>query len=155
MVSPSVEENGHHGKSFTTVPSFVDTNILLYAEDRDGKAKHKVARNLVTQLWESRDGVLSVQVLQEFYVNVTRKVRKPLTSQHALDIVQEYLTWTVIENTGQLLAAAIILRHKHQLSFWDALVVQAAIEGGCTTLYTEDLNHGQRFGAVVILNPFK
>lgn len=82
------------------MPSFVDTNILIYAEDRDARTKHEVARDLVLKLWEDRDGVVSVQVLQEFYVNATRKLKRPLSNTKALEIVEEYLTWTVIENTG-------------------------------------------------------
>ena len=137
------------------MPSFVDTNILLYAEDRDAKGKHPLARDLILQLWDDRDGVVSAQVLQEFYVNATRKLKKPLTNPKALEIVEQYLTWTVVENTGALLTSAIRLQTKAQLSFWDAMVVQAAIETGCERLYSEDLNHGQRFGSLVILNPFK
>ena len=141
--------------SYTTVPSFVDTNVLVYAEDRDAKVKHDVARDLIVQLWDERQGVLSVQVLQEFYVNVTRKLKKPMTSAKALDIVQEYLTWTVVENTGRILTEAIALQQRAQLSFWDALVVQAAVEAGCDRLYSEDLNAGQQFGTLTIVNPFK
>ena len=137
------------------MPSFVDTNVLVYAEDRDAKAKHDVARDLVVELWNAREGVLSVQVLQEFYVNVTRKLRKPLAATRALDIVQEYLTWTVIENSGRLLVDAARLQQKAQLSFWDALVVQAALDAGCDKLYSEDFNAGQRFGPVLIVNPFR
>jgi predicted nucleic acid-binding protein len=136
------------------VPSFVDTNILVYAEDRDAKAKHEAARDLVLELWSRRSGVLSVQVLQELYVTVTRKLRKPLSTARALEIVDEYLTWTMVENTGRLLKSAIELQQKAQLSFWDAMVVQAAIESGCERLYSEDLNAGQRFGTLVVVNPF-
>jgi predicted nucleic acid-binding protein len=137
------------------VPSFVDTNILIYAEDRDAKLKHAIARDVIMKLWDERDGVVSVQVLQEFYVNVTRKLKKPLTSTKALRIVEEYLTWTTVENTATLLRAAIGLHHKVQLSFWDAMVVQAALEAGCERLYSEDMSNGQRFGSLVIVNPFK
>jgi predicted nucleic acid-binding protein len=137
------------------VPSFVDTNILVYAEDRDAKAKHAAARDLIVELWNQRAGVLSIQVLQEFYVNVTKKVKKPLTSAKALEVIEEYLTWTVVENTGRLLTSAIELQQKAQLSFWDAMVVQAAIEAGCDKLYSEDMNAGQRFRPLVIVNPFK
>jgi predicted nucleic acid-binding protein len=126
----------------------------VYAEDRDAKSKHDVAGELVAELWESRDGVVSVQVLQELYVTVTRKLKKPLPSAKALDIVEEYLTWTVIENTGRLLTDAIALQQTARLSFWDALVIQAAVQGGCERLYSEDLNAGQRFGALVVVNPF-
>jgi predicted nucleic acid-binding protein len=140
--------------SCTTVPSFVDTNILIYAEDKDAKQKHALASDLLVRLWNERDGVVSVQVLQEFYVNVTRKLKKPLSSAKALEIVEEYLTWTVVENTGKLLTSAIDLQQRNQLSFWDAMVVQAALEAGCDKLYSEDMNAGQRFGSLVIVNPF-
>jgi predicted nucleic acid-binding protein len=136
------------------VPSFVDTNVLVYAEDVDAKAKHDAARDLLIELWNNRDGVVSIQVLQEFYVNVTRKLKKPIAPARALTIVEEYLTWTVVENTGTLLIGGARLQQKAQLSFWDALIVQAAIEAGCDRLYSEDLNAGQRFGSVVVVNPF-
>jgi predicted nucleic acid-binding protein len=109
----------------------------------------------VVRLWDERSGVLSVQVLQEFYVNVTRKLKKPLSSAKALEVVEEYLTWTVVENTGKLLTTAIELQQKAHLSFWDAMVVQAAIDSGCDTLYSEDLSDGQRFGSLTVVNPFK
>ena len=137
------------------MPSFVDTNILVYAEDRDAKSKHEVARDLVLGLWNDREGVLSIQVLQEFYVNVTRKLKKPLRPAAALDAVREYLTWKVVENTGSLLVQAAELQQRAQLSFWDAMVVRAAIQAGCDRLYSEDLNAGQRFDSVVVINPFK
>jgi predicted nucleic acid-binding protein len=137
------------------VPSFVDTNILVYAEDRDAKAKHDRARELVLGLWDDRDGVLSVQVLHEFYITVTRKLKKPLRAAQALDIVREYLTWTVVDNTGALLVEAAELQQSAQLSFWDALIVQAAIHAECDRLYSEDLNAGQRFGTVHVVNPFR
>ena len=137
------------------MPSFVDTNILVYAEDRDAKTKREIARDLVLGLWNDRQGVLSIQVLQEFYVTVTRKLKKPLRAGDALDAVREYLTWTVVENTGSLLVQAAELQQRAQLSFWDALVVQAAIQAGCDRLYSEDLNAGQRFDSVLVVNPFK
>ena len=136
------------------MPVFVDANVLVYAEDRDAKRKHDQARDLIVELWTSGDGVVSVQVLQEFYVTVTRKLKRPLAPNRALEIVEQYLTWSVIENTGSLLTAAIGLQQKAQLSFWDAMVVQAAIEGGCDRLHSEDLNAGQRFGSVLVVNPF-
>ena len=138
----------------TTVPSFVDTNVLVYAEDKDEKARHPIARAIVAELWGSREGVVSVQVLQEFFVTTTRKIKHPLSATKALEIVREYLTWRVIDNTGALLTAAVELHEKASLSFWDAMVVQAAINAGCDRLYSEDLNDGQRFGAVKVVNPF-
>jgi predicted nucleic acid-binding protein len=147
--------NCHREKNYTTVPSFVDTNILIYAEDRDAKRKHDIARTLIMDLWESREGVVSVQVLQEFYVNVTKKLKKPLTVAKAKAIIEEYLTWTVVDNTGRMVLDAIDLQRKAQLSFWDSLIVQAAIQSGCDRLYSEDLNAGQRFGPLTVVNPFK
>lgn len=137
------------------MPSFVDTNILIYAEDRDARGKHEVARSLIVDLWDSREGVLSVQVLQEFYVNVTKKLKRPLAAAKARGIVEEYLTWTVIDNTGRLVLDSIDLQRRAQLSFWDAMIVQAAIQAGCDRLYSEDMNGGQRFGSVTVVNPFK
>ena len=153
-VSRSVVGSSRRETTCTTVPSFVDTNVLVYAEDRDAKGRHELARDLVVQLWETREGVLSVQVLQEFYVTVTRKLKKPLTSAKALDIIEQYLTWTIVENTGRLLTEAIALQQRVRLSFWDSLIVQAAIEARCDRLYSEDLNPGQTFGSVTVVDPF-
>jgi predicted nucleic acid-binding protein len=137
------------------VASFVDTNVLVYAEDRDAREKHELARDLVLRLWGTQEGVVSVQVLQEFYVTVTQKVKRPLAAPKAREIVREYMTWTVVENTKELLLRAMALQAQARLSFWDAMIVQAAIDAGCDCLYSEDLNAGQRFGSVVLVNPFQ
>jgi predicted nucleic acid-binding protein len=136
------------------VPVFVDANVLVYAEDRDAGDKHLIARDLVAELWRTGDGVLSIQVLQEFFVNVTRKLPRPLRPGEALAIVEQYLTWRVVENTGDLLLAGIRLASDLKVSFWDALVIQAARTARCDRLLTEDLNHGQRIGDLTIVNPF-
>ncbi|MFL6259107.1 MAG: PIN domain-containing protein [Thermoanaerobaculia bacterium] len=137
------------------MPTFVDANVLIYAEDRDAGDKHLIARNLVADLWRTGDGVLSVQVLQEFFVTVTRKLPRPLRPSEALAIVEQYLTWRVVENTGDLLLAGIRLASELKVSFWDALVIQAARTERCDRLLTEDLNHGQRIGDLTIVNPFR
>jgi len=136
------------------VPSFVDTNVLVYAEDQDAEAKHERARDLILELWDSGDGVLSVQVLQELFVTITRKMKSSLSTGQAEKIVQQYLTWTVVEHTGELLMEGLHLADAACLSLWDALVVSAAIQADCDLLYTEDLNHGQAFGKLRIVNPF-
>jgi len=136
------------------VPVFVDTNVLVYAEDRDAGNKHDTARHLVADLWRSGEGVLSVQVLQEFFVTVTRNLPRPLGTDEALAIVEQYLTWQVVENTGDLLLAGIRLASELKISFWDALILQAARLEHCDRLWTEDLNHGQRIGDLTIVNPF-
>jgi len=136
------------------VPVFVDTNILVYAEDRDSGIKHNIARDLVADLWRSGEGVLSVQVLQEFFVTVTRKMPRPLDPDEALAIVEQYLAWRVVENSGGLLLAGIRLASTLRVSFWDALILQAARVEHCDRLWTEDLNHGQRIENLTIVNPF-
>jgi predicted nucleic acid-binding protein len=140
--------------SCTIVPAFVDANILVYAEDRDAGAKNTMARDLLSDLWRSGEGVLSIQVLQEFFVNVTRKVPRPLDPAEALGLVERYLTWRVVENTGELLLAGIRSAAALKISFWDALVVEAALAGGCDRLWTEDLQHGRRIQGLTIVNPF-
>jgi predicted nucleic acid-binding protein len=108
----------------------------------------------VLGLWNDRTGVLSVQVLQELYVTLTRKLRRPMPPARAAEIVREYRAWRVIDNDGELLVAAMTLQQKASISFWDALVVEAAAVAGCDRLYSEDLNPRQRFGSVEIVNPF-
>jgi predicted nucleic acid-binding protein len=137
------------------VLAFVDANILVYAEDRDAGIKHGIARDLVADLWRSGEGVLSVQVLQEFFVTVTRKMPRPLAPEKALAVVEQYLTWRVVENTGALLVGAIRLASAMKVSFWDALILEAARAERCECLWTEDLHHGQRIGDLTIVNPFK
>ena len=134
--------------------AFVDTNVLVYAEDGTAGRKHALARDLIVDLWNDHDGVLSVQVLQELYVTLARKVGKPLPPAKALAIVREYLSWIVVDNTPRLLVDAVGLQERTRISFWDALVVQAAIDGGCDRRYSEDLNAGQRFGSLLVVNPF-
>ena len=116
--------------------------------------KNEVARRLILELWDSREGIVSVQVLQEFFFTVTRKLSKPMRPTTARRIVAEYLSWRVVENTGDLLLAGISLSESARLSLWDALIVAAAQFAGCDRLVTEDLNHGQRFGSLRIENPF-
>ena len=133
---------------------FVDTNVLVYAEDADAGPKHEVARALILDLWEVGDGALSVQVLQEFFVTVTRKVAKPMRADRAARIVEEYTTWTVVETDVDLLRKAIGPHQRARLPFWDALVVQAAGRADCDELLTEDLDAGQRIEGVLVVNPF-
>ena len=134
--------------------AFVDTNVLLYAHDREAGAKRRRARDLLEGLWNEGRGILSTQVLQEFYVNVRRKTRPALSPAQARTLVADYLTWNPVVNDGAAVLEAVDLGHRHQLSFWDALIVVAARKGGASVIYSEDLNHGQMFGSLQILNPF-
>ncbi|HJW83926.1 MAG TPA: PIN domain-containing protein [Anaerolineae bacterium] len=136
-------------------PQFVDTNILIYAHDRSAGAKHERARALLTELWESGDGCLSIQVLQEFYVNITRKVARPLSPDAARQIVADLGRWTIHSPTVDDVLNAIALQGRYGLSFWDAMVVASAIQLGCPVLWSEDLNDGQEYDSTRIVNPFQ
>jgi predicted nucleic acid-binding protein len=133
----------------------VDTNVLVYAHDRGTGRKHERARDLIGDLWESRSGILSIQVLQELYVNLSRKLARKLPRPEVRQIVADYLRWPVVANSSGLLLGALQVEERFGLSFWDALIVQAAEAGGAETLYSEDLNHGQAYGSVKVINPFK
>jgi len=134
--------------------AFVDTNILIYAYDLDTGSKHTIAADLIQQLWHSGMGLLSTQVLQEFYVNVTAKMSNPLSPSDARSIIARYLVWHVEANTPESVLRASEIQERNRLSFWDALIVAAASKAGAITLYTEDLNHGQVVEGVRIHNPF-
>ena len=136
------------------VKAFVDTNVLVYAYDRAAGAKRDLARNLLEALWNEGRGVLSTQVLQEFYVNVRRKARPPVSLDEARALVSDYLAWEPIANDGATILEAIDAGHRYRISFWDALIVAAARKADASVLYSEDLNHGQTFGSVQVLNPF-
>ncbi len=132
---------------------FVDTNILMYAHDSAAGEKHTRAKALVEELWESRSGAVSTQVLQELAVNLRRKAKKPLDAKATRDVISDYLAWHVVVNGGDSILEALELEARYQLSFWDALVVQAAQVAGAEILYSEDLSDGQRYGTVRVKNP--
>jgi predicted nucleic acid-binding protein len=134
---------------------FVDTNVLMYAHDTSAGAKHERAKTLLAELWRDRTGVVSTQVLQELAVNLRRKAGRPLDAKATRDIVTDYLTWQVVVNSGESILEALDLEAQHQVSFWDALVLQAAQASGAEILYSEDLSDGQAYGSVRVVNPFK
>jgi len=133
---------------------FVDTNILVYAHDLDAGDKHGLAVDMVSKLWESRSGVLSTQVLQEFYVTLTRKVSSPLSQLEARKLVQKYSNWHVVLNDPSIISQASEIEESYNLSFWDALIVSAAYSQNVPTILTEDLSHGQIIEGISIKNPF-
>ena len=133
---------------------FVDTNILVYAYDRSAGQKQFLAAQLVKGCWENGNGCLSIQVLQEFYVNVTRKIAMPLDLQTSRQIVADLAHWHVHTPEATDLLQAIDFQQNYQLSFWDAMIVQSATRLACTRLISEDLNHGQSYGDVQVNNPF-
>lgn len=130
---------------------FVDTNILIYAYDQRAGEKHIRATRALERLWEEQTGRVSVQVLQEFYVTATQKLKAPRAS--AREIVQAYAPWVQYPTTPETILRASDLSESAQLSFWDALIVAAAEQVEASQLYTEDLNAGQIIAGVEIINP--
>jgi len=133
---------------------FVDTNVLVYAHDARDKAKAVAAIALLTELWADGTGAVSTQVLQEFYSVATGKPRPPMSPAEARQVVADYAEWAVVETTAQLILSATGLHERHEVSFRDALIVEAALLAGADTLLTEDLQHGRQFGGLTVYNPF-
>jgi predicted nucleic acid-binding protein len=134
---------------------FVDTNILMYTHDKAAGAKHERARALVEELWRDRTGVVSTQVLQELAVNLRRKAGRPFDAKATREIVADYLTWQVVVKGGESILDALDLEARYRISFWDALVVQAAHASGAEVVYSEDLSDGQTYGSVRVINPLR
>ena len=134
--------------------AFVDTNVLFYAFDASAGQKKVAAEQLIAQLWDAGTGCLSVQVLQEFFVTVTRRVAKPLPVDETADRIRELGAWKVFAPGPNDVLRAIALHTQTGISFWDAMVVHAAAELGCDVLWTEDLNDGQVIGGIRIRDPF-
>jgi len=132
---------------------FVDTNILVYAHDRSAGVKHKRAQLLLEQLWDSGQGVLSTQVLQELCINLRRKVRDPLPIEEVRRLIRDYATWEVVANTAESVLQAMDFELRYKTSFWDALILQAAESAGASILYSEDLAAGQHYGSIQVVNP--
>lgn len=134
--------------------AFVDSNILVYAHDSGAGIRHEVARALVERLWLGRNGVLSTQVLQEFYVNVRRKARNPIAPAESRRLMEDYLLWEVVVNDGNTILGALDIEQRFKVSFWDALILQAANSAKVATVYSEDLSHRQTYYGVEVINPF-
>jgi predicted nucleic acid-binding protein len=132
--------------------TFADTNVLVYLFDRDAPAKQRRAREILASLRDSL--VISTQVLQEFYVSVTRKLRTPLPPADAEAAVHDLAALDVVVVDVSIINAAMDLARQHGLSLWDALIVEAARTRGCTRLLSEDLQHGRVFGKLRIEDPF-
>ncbi|HUJ15411.1 MAG TPA: PIN domain-containing protein [Thermoanaerobaculia bacterium] len=133
---------------------FVDTNVLVYAYDPTRAKKHERARELVSDLWRRGDGTLSVQVLQEFFWTVTRKVPQPLAPAAAIEIVEELAAWNVYAPNADDVVRLAELSARRRIAFRDAMIVHAAISAGSTILWTEDLDAGARFDSLRVRNPF-
>lgn len=131
---------------------FFDTNVLAYAQDHDVPDKRERSRQLIAEVVAAGTGVVSTQVLQEFYVTATRKMHvSPLAAKRVL---QSFTIFELVQISPALIEQAIDRSVLSQLSFWDALIVSASASSGCTTIYSEDLNAGQVIDGVRIVNPF-
>ena len=133
---------------------FVDTNVLIYAHDQDAGKKYAVASKLVEELWGNHLGVVSTQVLQEFYVNITRKIPKPIPKAAAAVYVERYFVWPVVRISATTIRKAFEIETRDRLSFWDAMIVSAALHAGAATILSEDMNSGQKIAGINIVNPF-
>lgn len=141
-------------KRSTTGLVFVDTNILVYAHDLDAGEKRRMAAAQLERLWDEQTGTLSVQVLQEFFVNATRKIAKPVTTAQAREVIRLYRAWVRQGTSADTVLRATDIAELARLSFWDGLIVAAAEEAGCEELLSEDMGHGQQVAGVRIVNPF-
>ncbi len=137
------------------MPVFVDTNVLVYARDTADPAKHARASERVADLWERADGRLSVQVLQEYYLTTTRKLRPGLAPEEARADVLDLAAWSPVVTDIQMLASAWTIEERFGLSFWDALIVAAAQVARCDVLLTEDMQHGMDLDGVRVTDPFR
>lgn len=133
---------------------FVDSNIFLYAYDATTPKKGNAAKELIAELWKSGQGVISIQVLQELYVNMTRKLPRPVSPELAAQIICDLGQWHLHRPSLDDLQRAIELENSNRVSFWDAMVVNSALQMGCNVLWSEDLNSGQYIDNLVIRNPF-
>jgi predicted nucleic acid-binding protein len=136
------------------VTSFFDTNLLVYLFDSSSPEKQRRAREVLAERARRDEVLLSAQVLEEFYVTVTRKLASPLSGEQAERLVRDFSAFPVVEMDAELVIAAVVLARRHKLSLWDALIVVAAKAGGANELLTEDLQHGQTLEGVRVVNPF-
>lgn len=134
--------------------AFIDTNVLLYAYDVSAHERHERAAALVGDLAGRRVAAASVQVLQEFYVHVTRKIARPLAHDDAVDRIRAFARWPIHEPASRDVIAAAAIAEEAQLSFWDAMIVRSAAELRCRVLWSEDLNAGQVIAGVTVRDPF-
>ena len=133
---------------------FLDTNIIIYAYDLTAGEKHKIAKKIVLDLWNSGLGIISAQVLQEFFVIATQKIPKPMDIKLAKEIMRDLLKWNVVVNDGESILEAVNILLRYHYSFWDSMIIEAAVKSGAGMLLTEDLSDGQIISGVIIKNPF-
>lgn len=137
------------------VKTFVDSNVLIYAHDADAGFRQRRASEELAELWETGGGLLSTQVLQEFYVNVTRKIKAPVPASVAREVVRDYAPWVAGAITPATIVRASEIGEIWQVSFWDGMILAAAEQSRAVRLLTEDLSHGARIAGIEIVDPFR
>jgi predicted nucleic acid-binding protein len=138
-----------------SVNCFVDTNILLYSRDASEPAKQAIAAALLDELWGNRSGRLSVQVLNEFFVNATRKLDPGLSPEEAWDDVEALSAWRPISLDMPIVTRAYAVNRRYGLSWWDSMIVAAAEASGCARIYSEDLSDTTSYFGIAVVNPFQ
>jgi predicted nucleic acid-binding protein len=135
--------------------NFIDTNVLVYAYDTDEKTKNPIAKKILIDCWETKSGLISTQVLQELYVALTGKLSKKLTLKEARELLKDFLSWPIEQITPNDIIGATEFQERYKYSFWDSLIIVVAQKSGANVLYSEDMQDGQKFGDLIIKNPFK
>lgn len=133
---------------------FVDANIIVYAHDQSAGDKREIAQQLIRSLWGTRSGCLSVQVMQEFYVTVTQKVPIPMEASAAARVIEDLSFWRVHAPRAKDVLEAIALQQRYRISFWDAMIIQSAIQSGCQVIWSEDLQTDMLYEGIRLVNPF-
>ncbi len=133
---------------------FVDTNILLYSRDASEPEKQGIASTRIAELWDKRNGRLSVQVLNEYFVNATRKLNPGLSPEEAWDDIEALSAWDPLPIDMAMLTRSFAVQRRYRLSWWDSMIIAAAETAGCTHILSEDLSHGASYFGITVENPF-
>ena len=131
---------------------FVDTNIFVYAHEGGAGPKHDQAVDLLARLFDEQAGAVSIQVLTEFYITATKKLG--MKSEEAEEAIADLGTWTIHRPSHADVLRACKIHRRHKVNWWDALIINSAVELGCDVLWSEDLAAGHRYGAITVRNPF-
>ena len=134
--------------------TFLDTNVLVYVFDRGSPRRQSIAQDILRRAVLSGRASLSTQVLKEFYVTVTRKLKPPVDAKAALRAAKDFAALHVVQVDPRMIIKAIELSQAEQTSFWDGLIIQAALDSGCRILLSEDLQHGRKYNGLEVENPF-
>ena len=133
---------------------FIDTNIIIYAYDNSAGYKQKIASDILIKLWNTGNALISTQVLEELFVNITRKIPNPLAVLEARTLISDLMHWDTVVVDNEIIINSIDIFVKHRFSFWDSLIMTSAVKGGASFLYSEDFQHGITVEGIKIINPF-